>query len=65
VESLVFFSNGCRCPLTALARRYGGPSGHVGDTLLPERLTRYTFRLFGGIFLVGLILVSVNHLGWR
>jgi hypothetical protein len=34
-ESLVFAGNGFRCPLTALAKRYGAESGSVTDIYLP------------------------------
>ena len=39
VEGIVFFGNGMRCPLTALAVRFGAEKGHAFDTLLPERFT--------------------------
>jgi hypothetical protein len=35
-EVLVFAGNGFRCPLTALAERYGAPSGSVTDIYLPK-----------------------------
>jgi hypothetical protein len=35
-ETLVFAGNGCRCPLTALAKRYGAQSGSVTDIYLPS-----------------------------
>jgi hypothetical protein len=34
---LVFAGNGFRCPLTALAKRYGAESGSVTDIYLPDR----------------------------
>ena len=34
-ECLVFAGNGFRCPLTALAKRYGAESGSVTDIYLP------------------------------
>eukprot|EP01036_Dinobryon_divergens_P005641 gene5642-biopygen5028 len=37
VESAVFAGFGFKCPLTALAVRYGARTGHVFDTFLPER----------------------------
>jgi hypothetical protein len=61
-EAVVFLANGRRCPLTDLAQKYGDPSGHVGDTLFPERCTRYTFRAFGTLYAIGLILVAVTSL---
>lgn len=35
-EGLVFAGNGFRCPLTALAKRYGAESGSVTDIYLPD-----------------------------
>jgi hypothetical protein len=63
VESAIFAGNGFRCPLTALAVAHGAKSGHVLDTFLPERLTRYTFRLFGTIMAAGLLFLVVRWLG--
>lgn len=60
VESIVFFGNRMRCPLTALAVRYGADKGHAFDTLLPERVTRYTFRFFGTLTVLGLILMILR-----
>lgn len=62
LEAVVFFGNGMRCPLTTLAQKYGDPSGHVGDTLFPEACTRYTFRVFGTLFVVGLLLILASTL---
>ena len=47
IESAVFAAYGFKCPLTALAVRYGARTGHVFDTLLPENVTRHTFHVFG------------------
>lgn len=60
LESIVFIGSGMKCPLTALAKRYGDPKGYVGDTLFPERCTKYTFRVFGTILLIGLLLLLLN-----
>jgi hypothetical protein len=62
-ESAVFAGSGFKCPLTALAVRYGATTGHVFDTFLPERMTRYTFRFFGSVMLVGLALLVVRWTG--
>ena len=62
LEGAVFFGSGMRCPLTTLARKYGDPTGHVGDTLFPEALTRYTFRAFGTLYVVGLLLILARTL---
>ena len=39
-ETLVFAGNGCRCPLTGLAERYGAAHGPVTDIYLPKWLAR-------------------------
>ena len=65
LETLVFAFSGLRCPLTAIAVRYGaaedsGRPGAVFDTFLPERLTRLTAWIFGPIIVVGFGLLA-----WR
>jgi hypothetical protein len=62
-ESAVFALNGMRCPLTALAVRYGAEKGYAFDTLLPERFTRCTFRFFGTLTAVGLALLVLRWTG--
>lgn len=64
VEVVVFVGNGMRCPLTALAVRYGAETGYVFDTFLPERATRYTFNFFGTIMVVGLVLLLLRWVGF-
>ena len=66
VETVVFVGNGFTCPLTTLAVRYGAEKGYAFDTFLPERVTRYTFRFFGSLMGVGLVVVAARfalHLG--
>jgi hypothetical protein len=65
IEGAVLSASGMRCPLTALARRYGSQGGYVGDSLIPERYSRHTFRVFGTILFTGLFLLALNHLGLR
>jgi hypothetical protein len=36
VETVVFMGNGMKCPLTALAMRYGAEKGNAFDTFLPS-----------------------------
>jgi hypothetical protein len=50
IESLVFLASGMKCPLTAIAVKYGANKRGGFDTFLPERITRYTFRFFGPSF---------------
>jgi hypothetical protein len=63
IESIVFAGNGFKCPLTALAVKYGAETGHVFDTFLPERFTRHTFRFFGTVMFVGLVLLAARWWG--
>lgn len=59
VESLVFIGFGFKCPLTAVAARYGASrDGAAFDTFLPDRITRHTFRVFGPIIAVGILLLA-------
>lgn len=46
-EGVIFFGNGMKCPMTNMAVKYGAETGHVGDTFLPVKWTKYTFRVFG------------------
>jgi len=62
-ETGVFIGNGMKCPLTALAVRYGAEKGFAFDTLLPEGFTRYTFRVFGTLMIAGLILLVLRWTG--
>lgn len=55
IEVTIFIGSGMKCPLTAVAERLGAKPG--ADTFLPERLTRYTFKFFGPLIVVGLVLV--------
>jgi hypothetical protein len=58
VESAVFLGNGLKCPLTAVAVKYG--SGDGADTFLPERFTRHTFHIFGPLIVIGAVLVALR-----
>jgi hypothetical protein len=63
IETVVFVGNGMKCPLTDLAVRHGATSGRVFDTFLPERATRYTFRVFGTLMVIGLIMLLFRWSG--
>lgn len=58
VESAVFLANGLKCPLTAVATKYGADEG--ADTFLPERITRYTVQVFGPLILIAAALVAAR-----
>jgi len=59
-ETVVFVGSGLKCPLTALAVRYGAEKGNVFDMLLPERETRYAFRFFGSVMVIGFLLLAAR-----
>ena len=61
IETLVFTAGGLKCPLTAVAVKYGAGQDGLFDTFLPERFTRHTFRIFGPIILLGLLLLAVRQ----
>ncbi len=63
LETIVFLGNGMKCPLTALAVRFGAEKGYAFDTFLPERCTRLTFRIFGTLMVLGLILLGLRWAG--
>jgi hypothetical protein len=64
-ESIVFTASGLKCPLTAIAVKYGATKDSGFDTFFPERITRYTFRVFGPLILLAFILLAGRWwLGW-
>lgn len=63
VESIVFLGNGLKCPLTAVAAKYGARQG--SDTFLPTRITRYTFRVFCPLILIATALLAVRWERWH
>jgi len=63
METVVFVGNGFSCPLTQLAVRFGAEKGYAFDTFLPERATRYTFRFFGTLMVLGLALLVLRWAG--
>jgi len=62
-EVVVFVGSGMKCPLTAVAVRYGADHGAIFDTFLPERLTRNTLRIFGPLLGLGVVLLAARWLG--
>lgn len=61
IETLVFVASGMKCPLTAIATKYGAKPG--ADTFMPERFTRHTLTIFGPLIVIGLALVIARQLG--
>ena len=66
VEVVVFTANGFECPLTGLARKYGAEEskGYVFDTVLPVRVTRLTFRVFGTMLALAGLIYIVRQFWW-
>lgn len=60
IEAVVFAGNGLKCPLTALAVRYGAATGYAFDTILTERTIRLTFRFFSILMVIGLVLLALR-----
>ncbi len=63
IEVVVFAGCGLKCPLTAVAVRYGARQDGPYDTFFPERCTRHTFRVFGPLITLGLILNALRWFG--
>ncbi len=61
-EAVAFVAGGMRCPLTTLAVRYGAQRGHAFETFVFSGFTRVTFRFFGGVMVLGLILLAARWL---
>jgi hypothetical protein len=61
-EAVVFTASGLRCPLTAIAVQHGATRQGVGDTFLPERMTRRTFRFFAPLIVLAVTLLAARFL---
>jgi hypothetical protein len=66
IEVAIFTANGFKCPLTNLARKYGAEEGkgYVFDTVLPVRITRQTFRVFGTMLALAGLIYVVRQFWW-
>ncbi|MET0272537.1 MAG: hypothetical protein ABW360_06065 [Phenylobacterium sp.] len=67
IESAVFAASGLKCPLTAVAVRYGAGQDGLFDTFLPERITRHTCQVFGPLIAVAFALLAARGVvgAWR
>lgn len=61
IEVAVFAGSGMKCPLTAVATRYGAKPGH--DTFFPQSITRHTLAFFGPLLAISLLLIAVRWSG--
>lgn len=60
LEAVVFGLSGMRCPLTAVAVRYGATRDGAYDTFFPERMTRHTLTVFGPLMGLGVGLLLIR-----
>jgi succinate dehydrogenase hydrophobic anchor subunit len=63
VEVAVLALNGMRCPLTDLAARFTDDRRANFDIYLPLWLAANNKRIFGSVFVAGLVLAAVRWLG--
>ena len=61
IEVVIFVASGMKCPLTAIAAKYGAT--HGADTFLPERITRHTLKFFGPLIGISLLLITARWSG--
>lgn len=52
-ESAIFAANGCRCPLTQLAERFGAERGSVTDIYLPRWFSRNLPAIHAPLIVLG------------
>ncbi|HET9065232.1 MAG TPA: hypothetical protein VFN22_05395 [Gemmatimonadales bacterium] len=63
VEVLILLVNGWHCPLTPLAARYTTDRRANFDIFLPEWLARLNKRIFGAVYIAGLLILLYK--AWR
>ncbi len=61
-ESLIFFGNGQRCPLTDLAEELGSEHGSVGDIFLPDWFARRIPVVSSTLVVIGLVGMGLHRL---
>ena len=64
-EVLVLLVNRWRCPLTGVAARYTDDRRDNFDIYLPIWLARHNKVIFGGVFVVGMLLTLARWWGQR
>lgn len=65
VEILALLSNGMKCPLTSLTKKYGDSKGYAWDVLLSEKSAKYSFRLYGFVLFAGVLLLLLDYFNLR
>jgi len=61
LEGLVLLLNRWQCPLTNLAKRYGDETGTITDIFLPAWLSPHTFKIFGALLAIGLVMLGFGY----
>lgn len=61
IEGIVYFGNGQKCPFTDLAQKYGDKKGYVGDIFMPKKVADNTFKFFGTLLAVAIIILIINY----
>ena len=64
IEILILVLNGWQCPLTRVAARYTVDRRDNFDIYLPEWLARHNKRIFGSLFVAGVLIVILRWRGW-
>lgn len=62
IEGMVLIINHWQCPLTELARKYGDTRGSVTDMFYPKWFVPHVFRFSTALFVIGLLVLSINYL---
>lgn len=60
IECVVFVGAGMKCPLTALAVKYGARKDGAFDTFFPEQATHHTLKVFGPLVVIGLASLALR-----
>lgn len=62
LECVIFIGSGMKCPLTAVAIKYGATPETGFDTFFPEPCTRHTLSVFGPMIVIALVLLAARWL---
>lgn len=60
IEGIILIFNHWQCPLTSLARKYGGQNGNVTDMFCPAWFVPHVFKTCAVLFFIGIVLLVAN-----
>jgi hypothetical protein len=63
IEGVILLVNGCHCPLTLLAEKYGAKNGAITHLFLPPFLARNMFRVSFPLAIGVMAFLAVRYLG--